>query len=179
MADLITIARPYADALFSVAKAEHQESAWSKALSVLSAWIADPQARAFLDDPERAEEDKIQFLSSLPVEVNGEAWRRFIAVLLENDRWAAASEIAAHFQAAVLADQRWMEVVVRSAVPLADDQKSAVREALRRRFPDHEVQLREEVDEDILGGLVLQAGDLTIDASVRGQLEQLTQTLRN
>jgi len=178
MADLITIARPYADALFSVAKAEHQEGAWSDALSYLVAWLRDPQARAFLDDPERPEEDKVRFLSSLPVEVDAQAWQRFITVLIENDRWTAAAEIAAHFQAALLADQRRMEVVVRSAVPLADDQKSAVRQALQRRYPDYEVQLREEVDEDILGGLVLQAGDLTIDASVRGQLEQLTQTLR-
>ncbi len=179
MADLITIARPYADAIFSVAKADHQETVWAEALSALSAWLADPQARAFLQDPERSEEDKVQFLSSIPVEVDAQAWRRFITLLVENDRWSAAAEIAAHFRAALLADQRRIEVVARSAIPLTDDQKTAVRAALRRRYPDREIQLREEVDEDILGGLILQAGDLSIDASVRGQLEQLTQTLRN
>ena len=75
MADLITVARPYAEALYGLAKESGQEQAWADALQVLAAMIADAQAQAFLNDPERAAAEKVALLSAAPVKVDSKAWK--------------------------------------------------------------------------------------------------------
>ncbi len=179
MADLITVARPYAEALYSVAKEGGQEQAWADALRVLAAMVADAQARAFLNDPERPEAEKVALLCAAPVTMDVKAWESFLALLISNDRWAAAAEIGSLFDEALHHAEGIVEVLVTSAIALDADQKTAVQSALDRRFTGRKVVFHESVDAALIGGLVIHTGDLTIDASVRGQVQQLARTLRS
>jgi F-type H+-transporting ATPase subunit delta len=178
MADLITVARPYAEALYGLAKETGQEDAWGKALQTLATVLQDPQAQQFLDDPERTAAAKVEVLSVAEVAVDQEPWRAFLALLIDNDRWPAAGEIAALFAADRRAAMGTVEVLVKSAVALDAGQKDAIEAALSQRFGSR-VAFHDEVDPALIGGILVQAGDLTIDASVRGQVEQLARTLRS
>ncbi|WP_414040561.1 F0F1 ATP synthase subunit delta [Acidithiobacillus sp. M4-SHS-6] len=179
MADLITVARPYAEALFGLAKQSGQQQAWAESLQVLTAMVADSQAQAFLSDPERPAADKMALLATAPVTVEQAAWQSFLGLLIQNDRWPAAAEIAQLFDEAMRHDEGIVDVLVTSAVVLDAQQKSAVQAALEQRFSGRKVAFRESVDASLIGGLVIHTGDLTIDASVRGQVQQLARTLRS
>ncbi|MHB8225261.1 F0F1 ATP synthase subunit delta [Acidithiobacillus sp.] len=179
MADLITVARPYAEALYGLAKESGQEQAWADALQVLAAMIADAQAQAFLNDPERAEAEKVALLSAASVKVDGKAWEAFLTLLIHHDRWPATAEIGTLFGEALRHAEGIVDVLVTSAIALEANQKTVVQSALERRFAGRKVAFRELVDAALIGGLVIHTGDLTIDASVRGQVQQLARTLRS
>ncbi|WP_248884068.1 F0F1 ATP synthase subunit delta [Acidithiobacillus acidisediminis] len=179
MSDFNTLARPYAEALFEMAAVGAATNAWDDALQALASWVQDKDARAFLSDPERADADKVAFLAGIPVSVDAEGWRRFVQLLIDNERWPLATEIADLFRAALRRAKGELDVLVISAYALDAGQKAAVTSAMERRHPGMQVTLRESLDPDLLGGVVIRAGDESIDASVRGQLEQLAQNLRN
>ncbi|WP_308389796.1 F0F1 ATP synthase subunit delta [Acidithiobacillus sp. AMEEHan] len=179
MSDFNTLARPYAEALFEMASAGAVTGAWDDALQALASWVQDVDARDFLADPERSDADKVALLAGIPVAVDVEAWTRFVQLLIDNERWALASEIAELFRAALRRTKGELDVLVTSAFALDDGQKSAVVAALERRHGGRKVILREAVDPELLGGFIVRAGDESIDASVRGQLQQLAQSLRN
>ncbi|MFA7496369.1 MAG: F0F1 ATP synthase subunit delta [Acidithiobacillus sp.] len=179
MADLITVARPYAEALYELAQESGQQQAWAEALQTLAAVIADSGAQAFLNDPERPETDKVSLLAAAPVPVDSQRWQSFLALLIHHDRWAAAAEIGVLFDEALRHHEGIVDVLVTSAVALDDQQKDSVQSALERRYSGRKVAFRESVDASLIGGLVIHTGDLTIDASVRGQVQQLARTLRS
>ena len=179
MSDFNTLARPYAEALFEMATAGASTQAWDDALQALASWMQDADARSFLADPERSDADKVALLGGIPVSVDAEAWTRFMHLLIDNDRWPLASEIAELFRDALRRAKGELDVLVTSAFALDDSQKAAVAAAMERRHPGMQVTLREAIDPDLLGGLVIRSGDESIDASVRGQLQQLAQNLRN
>ncbi len=167
MTEFSTLARPYADALFQMAKAEGRETEWSRAVGQLAVWVSDASVRAFLGDPERAEADRVALLSEIGMEVDSTEWERFVALLVQNGRWKVAAEIAQLYDQAMRSDQRLMDVLVTSAVPLDGKQKAAIREALERRHPGCHMILREALDPTLVAGFLIQAGDQTVDASVR------------
>ncbi|MCE5359652.1 F0F1 ATP synthase subunit delta [Candidatus Igneacidithiobacillus taiwanensis] len=179
MSDFNTLARPYAEALFEMAAAGAVTSAWDDALQALASWVDNADARSFLADPERSDADKVHLLRGIDVAVDGEAWGRFVELLIRNDRWLLAREIANLFRDALRRAKGELDVLVTSAFALDDAQKAAVVAAMERRHPGMRITLREEIDPELLGGLLIQAGDESIDASVRGQLQQLAQNLRN
>nr|BAD94434.1 delta subunit of F1F0-ATP synthase [Acidithiobacillus ferrooxidans] len=179
MADLITVARPYAEALMGWRKRAARNRPGRMHCRRLPAMIADVQAQAFLSDPERADAAKVSLLSAVPVAVDVKAWTAFLALLIHNDRWPATAEIGALFADAMRRAEGVVDVLVTSAVALDAGQKTAVQSALERRFAGHKGDFRGAVDAALIGGLVIHTGDLTIDASVRGQVQQLARTLRS
>ncbi len=178
MSDSITLARPYAEAIFQMLPSPDAGNDWLEALQSLALWVAQAESAEFLADPERSDADKVAFLGSVPVAVDLQNWQRFVSLLIENDRWQVAAEIADLFEQSLHQARGELDVVVRSSYPLLEGQRAVVTAALERRHPGQKVTLREELDPSILGGVIVQAGDEIIDASVRGQLTQLTQSLR-
>ncbi len=179
MTEFSTLARPYAEALFEMAKAEGRETEWSRALGQLAAWVSNAAAQEFLDDPERPERDRIALLSGIGVDVDSAEWERLVCLLIRNGRWKVAAQIAQLYDEAMWADRRLVDVLVTSAIALSGQQKGEIQAALERRHPGCHMVLREAVDPALVAGFVIQAGDQTVDASVRGQLMQLAQHLRN
>jgi F-type H+-transporting ATPase subunit delta len=175
--EITTIARPYAEAVFERAKESGQLDAWSEALALLAGIASDPQMVDQISNPNvpRARvRDMILGIGgdALPPEV-----ANLVSLLADNARLAAIPEIATLFEARREADQGVRKVTVRSAFPLDDAQRQEVADALVRRLGS-QVELTVEQDPELIGGLEVRAGDLVIDDSVRGRLQQLAHALQ-
>ncbi len=177
MAELSTIARPYANAVFALAKRESNLDLWSGMLSTLSAVSEDPRVQLLLESPEVANQQKAYKLADVCGEAIDDRGKRFLQVLAENDRLELISEISKEFEALKALEESKLEVEVVSAYPVSDEQAQKLARALAAKF-DKEVNLTSRVDGDLIGGIIIRAGDTVIDGSVRGKLDKLSETLQ-
>lgn len=185
MADNNTIARPYARALFDVAREEETLDAVSESLAAAALLLADGKVMKFLDNPSLTDETRLTFLHELFAAAAGkssilaggsEHGTNFLKLLLEYGRVAVLPEIADHFNALKAAVENVVDVVVTSAAPLSDSQQQAIATALKSRL-GRDVNLSTETDENLIGGAVIRAGDVVIDGSVRARLSGLATAL--
>jgi len=183
MAEKITIARPYAKALFELAFEHRQLPKWLDVLAVAAAVAEDQGIRRLLVSPHLTTSQHadlfIEILEQALARRGGlepaaaEAMRNFTRTLAANRRLALLPEIFTIFARLKAESENTMDVTVRSAVPLDDALQSQYAGALRKRLK-REVRVKGEVDPSLLGGAVLQADDLVIDGSLRGRLERLS-----
>ncbi|TCZ82855.1 F0F1 ATP synthase subunit delta [Lysobacter sp. N42] len=173
MSQALTLARPYARAAFSAARDEGRVQAWSDALAFAARVAADPQAQAVLKHPQLSAEKAAQLLS---IEGADAAVARFFRMLADNRRLELLPEIAGLFEQLRADAERVVKARVTSAAQLGDADLAAIREGLRRRF-GREVELETAIDASLIGGAVIDAGDVVIDGSVRGKLERLQSAL--
>ncbi|MFU8813874.1 MAG: F0F1 ATP synthase subunit delta [Pseudomonadales bacterium] len=177
MAELATLARPYANALFDLAKSEQALEQWSRMLSYLAAASADQRVKQMLESPDLATEVKAQRLTDLCGEELSDRAKNLIKLLARNKRLGVLGEIREQFEARKAEEERVLEVEVVSAYELSPEQSDRLREALQRKF-EREVNLTGRVDPDMLGGAIIRAGDTVIDGSIRGRLDKLAETLQ-
>ena len=174
MAERITIARPYAKAVFRLALGQKRLPQWSAALAAAAAVVADPRVRALLGNPGISAAQLVALVTDIGG--SGQAFdeqaRNFIATLAANKRLGFLPEIAARFEQLRADAERTVDVTVTSAVALSPEQQTRYTEAMRKRL-DRDVRLHCEVDPSLLGGAVVRADDLVIDGSVRAGLTQL------
>ena len=185
MADNNTIARPYARAAFELANASGDLDKWSAALAAAALLIEDGQATKFLDIPALSFDKRITFLADL-IGAAGTAGaalagkdprgRNFLRLLLENGRVSVLPEISEHFETLKAQVENSVEVTVTSASVLSEARKQEITRALEARL-GREVHLESEIDENLIGGAVIRAGDVVIDGSVRSRLDRLANTL--
>jgi len=175
--DLTTIARPYAEAAYNRAKELGQVQAWSDALQLLSQIGSDPEMARQIANPNIPRES----IRDLVLEIAGGALPQevgnLVRLLADNARLSAIPEIAQLFEISREADQGVRQVLVRSAYPLGDDERQELTAAMVRRLGG-QVELTVEEDPGLLGGVEIRAGDLVIDDSVRGKLDQLAHALQ-
>lgn len=182
MADLSTIARPYARALFDVATSAGALGAWSDALHVAATVVGDDHARRFLANPALTEEQRAGFVEVIAQDAQGGAlWRspegrNLLRLLAENDRLLVLAEIAAQFDVLKAQAENKVKVTLVSATPVDAALAEQVKQALQKKL-GRTVELTLEVDEKILGGAVIRAEDMVIDGSVRTRLERLAEAL--
>jgi F-type H+-transporting ATPase subunit delta len=186
MADNHTIARPYAEAAFELAREAGSLDAWSEALNAASAVMADGEVAKFLTSPSLTDDERLKFLTGLIAATDagsdnvqaGQAneGRNFLKLLLEYGRIAVLPEIAGHFDAHKAEVENTIDVTVTSATRLDDAQKRAIAEALGKRLKRN-VRLVAELDESLIGGAVIRAGDIVIDGSLRSRLLSLSTAL--
>ena len=169
-----TLARPYARAAFAQARESGAIDAWAGHLAFAAAIARDPQAARLLGNPRIATGQLVQLFQPRDTDA---AFSNFLAMLVENRRLALLPEIAEGFDELKREHERVLQVTVRSAVPLDGDAERAMRDALKRRF-GREIDLRQSLDESLIGGAVIDAGDVTIDGSVRGRLARMQSALR-
>jgi F-type H+-transporting ATPase subunit delta len=185
MADHNTIARPYARAAFEFAGEHKDLSAWAAALDAARNVLADGQVVKFLGDPKLSDEKKLEFLAGLFQLADGnesvlgggnEQGTNFLRLLLEYGRVSVLPEIAGHFDALKAAIENTVDVTVTSAAKMGAAQEKTVVAALEKRLGCN-VNLSTEIDENLLGGAVIRAGDVVIDGSLRARLEGLANAL--
>lgn len=177
MAELATLARPYANAAFDVAKNSGELDRWSRMLAFLAAASGERAMRVLLAAPEVEEVQKAHRLIDVcGDELNVHA-RRFVQVLAANKRLPLLAEIQAQFEALRAEEQATLEVVVTSAYPLSEAELDKLRSALSRRF-DKEVSMESQVDRALIGGAVIRAGDTVIDGSIRGKIAKLAEAVQ-
>ncbi len=176
MADHGTIARPYAIAAFRQAREEDQVARWSEMLELLEAVIGDRLMRGLIASPKVRREQ----LAELIVEVCGDrltdSARNFVRLLAERRRLEVVPEIRRLFEAERKRAERRSEVHVISAFELPEEVRERIAAAMRERLGT-DIDLSVEIDPALIGGAVVRAGDLVIDASIRGQLQQLAARL--
>ena len=176
MAELATIARPYAEAAFKLAREKSALAAWSDALALLEAIVQDPRLQAILGDPHVSARP----LESLVLGVAGDrlegAARNFVQVLIGNGRFELIKEIRAQYEALRRDNEGVVEARIVSALPMADEQ---IRELVAKLEARHQRQVRAkvEIDPHLIGGIMIMVGDQVIDGTVRGRLEAMAAAL--
>lgn len=178
MAETATIARPYAEALFRVASESSAGNlgAWSELVSEMGQVAANPEMVALAHDP-NVPGDKLAelFLSVLKSPVNDEA-RRFVQLLVDNDRLTVLPEIAEQFHALKNAREGSADVEIASAFPLEGNTLSELVAALERKF-GRKLVPTVTVDPSLIGGVRVQVGDEVLDTSVRARLAAMQASL--
>ena len=185
MADNNTVARPYAQAAFEVAQENNALAELSESLSAARVLLEDGQVVDFLAAPSLTEKERLEFLQGLFAEAVGEGsvfaggnlhGTNFLRLLLENGRVVALPEIAEQFEALRAKVENTVDAVITSAAPLSDEQQREMAASLRERF-GREVNITTEIDENLIGGAVIRAGDVVIDGSLRARLDGLANAL--
>lgn len=183
MADNNTVARPYAQAIFEVAEAAGELAEWSESLATGGQLLGDRELVDYLGTPSFGSQQRFEFLSGL-FEKAGSAklagtdpkGTNFLKLLIENDRVVVLPEISEHFDALRAKVENSVDAVVTSAVALSDEQLSEMAGSLKKRL-GREVRITAEIDETLIGGAVIRAGDVVIDGSLRARLEGLANAL--
>ena len=171
MAELATVARPYAEALFRVAQSGDM-AAWSAATSELGQIGANPDVQAFASNPKVTAAQLADTIASLVKSpLNAEA-KNFIAMLAENGRINLLPEIAAQFAALKNANEGAADATIFSAFEISGDQLAQLVATLEKKF-GRKLNPTVTVDESLIGGVRVVVGDEVLDTSVRAKLQQM------
>jgi len=176
MADKSTIARPYARAAFEEARELKRLEPWSQALHVAAAVVQDPRVIALRDNPRVTPEELAALLIGIAGPKLGDEGGNFVRTLAANRRLAVLPEIARLFDELKDAAEGVADVTVTAAAPLDERQRQALSQALERRLK-RAVRLHCTTDPALIGGAVVQSGDLVIDGSLRTRLERIAYEL--
>lgn len=176
MSDISTTARPYARAVFESAREKASQSKWSEALALMSLVANDPTMNDVLASPKMTKAQKGDLFASVCAEKIDDNGKNLIMLLAENERLLELPAIAEQFEAFRSADEGIVEAEVTSAMPLTKEQEAALKESLKKKLGS-EVILTTKVDESLIGGVVIRAGDLVIDGSIQSQLASLSNAL--
>lgn len=169
MADIATIARPYAEALFRSAKAADL-SAWAEQLEELAQVAANADLLAVANSPKLSGADLLQMLIGGVKTKPADTVKKFLELVVENHRVAVLPEIAVHFNALKNQHEGAAEVVITSAFPLAGSELNDLLAALKKRFGGKELRPEVSVDPELIGGVRVQVGDEVLDTSVKARL---------
>ena len=182
MADVGTLARPYARAVFELARADGTLSVWSAALATAADIVGEPEARAFLSRRDLDDDDRVAFLQSVCSDA-GEAeilatgrGQNLLRLLAENDRLSSLPEITSQFDEL----KAWAENTVKVQLVTASSVQESVVEQIKgtlERKLGRAVELELQEDPRLLGGAVINAEGRVIDGSVRSRLSELAEAL--
>jgi F-type H+-transporting ATPase subunit delta len=177
VAELSTIARPYAEAVFKLAKQGNNFADWSNMLEFTSAISADSTMQSMIGDPNVQSTDlEKTFLAVCEGKLNDDG-KRMVRVLIDNNRLGVLPAIRDQYELLKAAEQGEVEALVETAMPLNDTQVSELISMLKKRFKK-EVRAKVTVNAGLIGGVKVTVGDVVIDASVRGRLDQMATTLK-
>ena len=175
MSQALTLARPYARAAFAIARDAGALPAWSDALAFAARVAADPQVAALLGNPKLTQADAATLLAP---EGANELFGNFLGLLFDNRRLPLLPEIAGLYDELRFEAERVVKVRITSAAPMPEAEWETLKAALRRRFA-REIEVETALDESLIGGAVIDAGDVVIDGSLKGKLERLQRALAN
>lgn len=167
-----TIARPYARAAFEQAREEGKLRDWSQMLGLIAAVVQDPLMERVIGDPKLGEERLYGLVADICGERLSATGRNFLRILVDAGRLDIAPEVFTQFEEKRARAEGVSDVDVITAYELDAAQQKQVAEAMKKRL-GRDVQIRSEVDQSIIGGVIIRAGDSVIDASLRGRLRQL------
>ncbi len=176
MADLSTLARPYAKAAFELAREEGSLKQWGEALDRLSAAVQNPDISNLIGHPAVVKADLAGMLSSLIQEQVGDKGNSLVKLLVENGRLKVAPQIAEQFEALRAAAESRIDVEIATAAEVAPRAQEQLADAVSKRL-NRDVVVSWSVDDSLLAGAVIRAGDLVIDGSAKGELEKLRTAL--
>lgn len=178
MAEITTIARPYAEAAFSLAREGNALPVWSEMLRFASAVVTDSQMARALDNPLLDGAAKESLLLSIAGDRINAQGRSFLHVLVEGDRLGVLPAIAVQFDALKDAADGVAKAVIETAFPLEGTDLQDMKAALEKRF-GRRIEATVEVRPELIGGARITVGDTVIDATVQEQLRAMATKLRS
>ncbi len=178
MAELSTLARPYAKAAFSAAVESAEISTWSTALQTLAVISKADAVEELIVSPSVSALDKAKTIAGIAGDECNEGASNMLEVLAENDRFALLPEISSQFDLLKAEHEKSADVVVTSAFELSDAQQKTLTGKLTAKLA-RDVALTVTIDSSLIGGVIIKAGDLVIDDSVRGKLSKLADAMNS
>ena len=176
MSEAITTARPYAQAAFEEAQKKADMKGWSEALLSLAEAVSYPEIRAIATSPRVARAQLESLMEGLLGNQASAQQRNFVKVLVENQRLLILPEIATLFEALRAEAEKTVNVVVDSAFELSAAQQEKIIGSLKARM-GREIRLTCKINKELLGGIVIRAGDKVMDGSARTRLGELANAL--
>ena len=176
MAELRTLARPYAKAAFKAAQEHEQLAEWSQVLTIAGQVTTNEDIRQLLASPGLEEQKKAEVILEVTGDGAPEQLSNFFMVLAENRRLILLPEIAALFNTYRADLERTVDIEVTAAFELTDEQQQKLAQALSTKL-ERKVSLAASLDKSLIGGVIIHTGDLVIDASVRGKLTKMADAL--
>jgi F-type H+-transporting ATPase subunit delta len=177
MAELTTIARPYAEAAFELARDENALPVWSEMLRLAATVSADARVDRALGNPRLTDEQKESLFLSICGDKLNAAGRSFLRVLLEAGRIKVLPQIRELFDALKDDAEGVAHARITSAQPVSDAQLAELKQTLEKRF-GRRIEATVAVDASLIGGARIVIGDEVIDASVRGKLDAMAVQLK-
>ena len=177
MSELTTVARPYAKAAFDYAVEANSVDAWHEMLVFAAEVSKDATITEYLSGGASVEQATDLFLKVCDVQLNGNG-QNLIKVMAENGRLLVLPQVLTQFSHLKAEYEKEVSVDVTSAVKLKVAQQKVISAALEKRLA-RKVKLNCSVDKNVVSGLVIKAGDMVIDGSVRGKLNRLATTMQS
>ena len=176
MAEAISVARPYAQAAFDEACKLGDLKGWSDMLQSLAQAVVNAEVRAAITSPRVVKSQLEGLMLALCGGKANATGQNFIRLLVENQRLTLLPEMAALFEVMRAEAEKSVDVVVTSAFDLSETQKQKISTAMKNRM-GREIRLSCEIDRELLGGIIIRAGDKVIDGSAHAHLSELAVAL--
>jgi len=176
MAEAITVARPYAQAAFERARELGDLKGWSENLQAAADAVMNADVRAIITSPSAIKSQIVDLMLALTGSAVSDNQGNFIRLLVDGNRLILLPEIVMLYEAMRADAEKSLDVEVASAFDLSEEQKQKITAALKKRM-GCEITLRCKTDRDLLGGIVVRAGDKVIDGSARTHLSELANAL--
>jgi F-type H+-transporting ATPase subunit delta len=177
MAELATLARPYAEAAFALARESGALPKWADTIGLLAAVASDAKVSAAVDNPKLSAEQKRSLFATVMGDKLDVPTTSFVNVLLDADRVKLLPQINEHFQALKRNNDNVARATIVSAFPLTEQQRDELKGALAKRY-SRQIETVEEVDASLLGGAKIIVGDQVIDRTVIGQLNKMSRQIK-
>lgn len=175
MAELITLARPYAKAAFEQACNKGNLEEWSASLALLVTLVQEPKVQTLLSSPAFTAQQKSDTLIELCGEL-GNGLKNFVHILAENKRLPLLPLVREAFETFKAEYEKTLDITIVSAFKLTAKAEKLLTKSLSTRL-SCAVNVKSSIDKSLLGGAVIHAGDTVIDSSVRGRLEKLAEAM--
>jgi F-type H+-transporting ATPase subunit delta len=176
MAELHTIARPYAQAAFALAREGNALPSWGAALQLAATVVTDAKVAAALDNPRLTAEDKSALLLSICGDKLDVEQRNFLRVLIDADRVALLPQVRTQFLELKDGAEGVAKARIESAFPMTDGQVAELTGALEKRF-GRRIEATVVVDPALIGGARVTVGDTVVDGTVQAQLQAMAREL--
>ncbi len=176
MSELSTLARPYAEAAFKRSIENKSASEWSEALKFLSVVMQDREMISIVTNPKVTNEQLTTLLLDISKDQLKKEAINFLKLLIQSDRLLLAPQISELYERFKAEQEGYVDVEVISAYALSADEQKKFTTMLEKQL-DKKVHITTSIDKTLLGGFLARAGDLVIDGSVKGRLQQLAKIL--
>ena len=171
MAELATIARPYAEALFQVAKS-HDLAAWGQQLDALAQVAQDADLRQFADHPKAEGQQVVAVMTAASKQTLAAGVQNFLQTVVENGRLAALPEIVAQYHVLANAASGVSDAQIYSAFEISSEQLADLKATLEKRF-GRKLEAHVHLEPGLIGGVRVVVGDEVLDTSVKARLERM------
>ena len=178
MAESVTIARPYAQAVFRLARETGALDVWAARLQRLAMIAEDPEMAKVVGNPKFSASQIAELFTSLSGESGDRELVNLIALLAENERLGVLAQISEIYEQLKSGDEGVKEAMITSAYPLDDAQLNHLIKELEAHFATR-LEPRIDIDAGLIGGVRVAVGDQVLDASVRGKLDAMATALKN